>query len=102
MDKVKITNILKKFNFVNWDRYYGAEGSWSFYGWIEREKDNYKDFILIEFDNNNEVVYHGTSSKKHTREIAEILNRGHSDCKRVEHFCDIPNLIRLKDKTPDT
>jgi len=88
---------LKKLNFVNWDRYFGKGENLTFYGWIDRDKDNRKDFVFIEF-NEGGYITHGTSSSKHSKKIAEILGQGHSDCIRVEDFCDIPNVIKLKKK----
>lgn len=95
VNKKEIINILEKLSFVNWDRYFGEGENLSFFGWISRNKDNYKDFVLIEF-NSGGVVYYGTSSKKHTKKISEVLGKEHSDCTRVEDFCDIPNVIKLK------
>ncbi|MCF8070049.1 MAG: hypothetical protein K9L30_15820 [Desulfobacterales bacterium] len=88
--KEVIVNILKKLSFVNWDRYFEFEGGKSFFGWIERD-DNYKDFILLDFV--GKEIGFATSSKKFSKKIARILNQEHSDCKRVEYFCDIPNVI---------
>lgn len=93
-----ITNVLKKLWFVKWDRYFEYESGESFFGWIDREKDNYKDFVLLDFV--GKELNFATSSKKYSKEIAEILNQEHSDCKRIEYFCDIPNciLLSLKEK----
>ena len=48
--KKEIIDILKKLDFVMWDRYSGEGENLIFYGWISREKDLYKDFICIEFN----------------------------------------------------
>lgn len=92
-NKINIINILKKLYFVNWDRYFGEGENLTFYGWIDRD-DNYKDFVFIEF-NEGDYITHGTSSSKYSKKIAEILGTDHSDCKRVEDFCNIPNVIKL-------
>ena len=89
-----IVNILERLNFVNWDRYFGEGENLSFFGWIGREKDNYKDFVLVEFFG-EKIVYYGTSSKEYSKKVANILNQTHSDCKRVDHFCNVPNVIKL-------
>ena len=89
-----IENVLRKLSFVNWDKYFEYEGGLSFFGWIDREDDNYKDFVLIDFVGNN--ISYGTSSKEYSKKIADILNQDHSNCKRVEHFWDIPNVIKFK------
>ena len=86
-------NILRKLSFVKWDRYFGKEENLTFYGWIDRE-DNYKDFVFIEF-NDGGYITHGTSSNKYSKKISKILMKEHSDCKRVENFCNIPNMIKL-------
>ena len=93
-----IEKVLKKLTFVNWDRYFGEKGCWTFFGWIDREKDNYKDFVTIDFkvENNDLLISYATSSSKCTEEIAEILNCSHSACSRIEYFCDLPNLIKEK------
>ncbi len=88
-----IANVLKKLSFVNWDRYFG-EKELTFFGWINREKDNYKDFVTVVFNNKGLVVSYATSSAEYTREIAEILNFYHLPCNRIEYFCDLPNIIK--------
>ena len=98
MDKRKmIKNILKKLDFVNWDRYFGEE-ELTFFGWINRKEDNYKDFVTILFDEKGLVVSYATSSAEYTEKIAEILNLYHLPCNRVEYFCDLDNIIK-EDKT---
>jgi len=90
-----IINVLKKLDFVNWDRYFGEGNDLTFVGWIDRE-DEKKDFVVLDFS--VKPIWFATSSKKYSREIADILNQEHSDCKRVEYFCDIPNVIKLKNE----
>jgi len=94
-----ITRVLSKLFFVNWDRYFGDDSSLVFFGWIGR-KDNYKDFVSVDFiDNINSLsIGYATSSKEFTKKIADILNCEHSECKRVESFCDIDNCIKLEEK----
>ncbi|HDK42114.1 MAG TPA: hypothetical protein ENG87_01940 [Candidatus Pacearchaeota archaeon] len=95
--KEVIVNVLKKLDFVNWDRYFTYSGGLNVFGWIERD-DNYKDFVLLEFVDETYAslcIAYSTSSKEYTEKIAEILNQEHSECKRVEHFCDINNSIKL-------
>ncbi|MFH1365512.1 MAG: hypothetical protein ABIH28_02935 [archaeon] len=95
--KDAIINVLKKLDFVKWDRYFGKGDNLTFYGWIDRE-DNYKDFVFIEF-NEGEYITHGTSSSKYSKKIAEILGKEHSDCIRIEDFCNIPNMIKLEENS---
>lgn len=94
MDKRElIENVLKKLDFVNWDRYFGEE-ELTFFGWIDREEDSYKDFVTIVFDRNGLVITYATSSLEYTKKIAEVLNFYHSPCRRVEYFCDGNNIIK--------
>ena len=92
-----IANVLKKLSFVNWDRYFGEE-ELTFFGWINRKKDNYKDFVTIVFDEKGLVISYATSSAKYTEKIAEVLNFYHLPCSRIEYFCDLDNIIK-EDKT---
>lgn len=95
-DKRKvIANVLRKLYFVNWDRYFG-EQDLTFFGWIDREKDNYKDFVTVTFNDDGKSlgISYATSSVEWTKEIAEILNCEHFPCNRVEYFCDLPNIIK--------
>ena len=91
-----VANVLKKLDFVNWDRYFGENGCWTFFGWIDREKDNYKDFVTLDFqlEKNDILISYATSSAERTEEIAEILNCSHSACSRIEYFCDGENIIK--------
>jgi len=95
-EKKWIKENLVKINFVKWDRYFKFDGGFSFFGWINREKDDYKDFVLLDFIHGEEISF-ATSSKEYSKKIAEILNQEHSDCQRVEDSFDIDNCIKLKD-----
>jgi len=101
-EKEWIEKTLTDLYMVNWDRYFIFEGfSLTAFGWIERE-DNYKDFVILEFtlkDHKNPpcVYFLGTSSKKYSKTIAEILGSDHADCKRIENYFDIENCIKLRD-----
>lgn len=88
-----ITKVLKKLDFINWDRYFEFDGGCSFFGWINR-KDTHEDFVILDFVG-KEIGY-ATSSKGHSKQIGDALNQEHSECKRVEYFCDIDNCIKLK------
>jgi len=92
---------LESMPFVNWDRF--TTGDWGdydyvqVYGWIERE-DNYKDFVLVILWENGERFF-TTSSEKYTEDIFKVLFDEpldeHNDCKRVENYLNIPNMIEL-------
>lgn len=97
-----IENTLKKLPFVSWDRYIEDKDKKNnlieVYGWIERD-NNYKDFVLLEFDLNKKQVYFiATSSDRYSKEIAEILNSPHPGCIRVEDNFDVLNSIKIKFK----
>ena len=91
-----IGNVLKKLKFVNWDRYFGEKECLTFFGWIDRYKDNYKDFVTLDFREVGDelLISYVTSSKEWTEKIAEILNCSHSKCLRIEYFCDLDNIIK--------
>jgi len=93
-----IQKILSKLDFVMWDRYFGEIRCLTFFGWINREEDSYKDFVTITFNDegNAFLIDYATSSKKYTEKIAEILNCTHSSCSRIEYFCDLKNVIKEK------
>ena len=91
-----ISNVLTKLSFINWDRYFGEE-ELTFFGWINREKDKYKDFVTITFDERGLILSYATSSAEHTGKIAEVLNCYHLPCHRVEYFCDGDNIIKEDD-----
>lgn len=94
-DKTYFESILEKLDFVNWDRYFGEGENLVFFGWIKR-KDNYKDFVVLDFS--VLPVWFATSSKEHSKKIGELLeHRSHSDCNRVEDSFDIENMIKLKE-----
>lgn len=44
-----IEETLDRLPFVTWDRYVEFETLIRVYGWIEREEDEYKDFVLLDF-----------------------------------------------------
>lgn len=93
---------LRMLPFVQWDRfvplYAKDDKGVCVYGWIERKKDAYKDFISIDVYVSGDVNWM-TSSSERSLEIYRILNgsgRGHVRCKRVEDFFLVDNAIRLK------
>jgi len=101
-------DVMTDLPFVQWDR--GRE--WihenrkcmSIYGWIEREKDDYKDFVLIGIYENKDtrdakLEFLGTSSAKYSSKIHEILfpdadENEHNECFRLEDRFDAENIIR--------
>jgi len=98
--------------FVDWDRgtewIYEGRRCMNLYGWIDREEDEYKDFVLIGVYEQEEVeeadvAFHGTSSAKYSEEIHERLfpdedvDEMHNDCFRLEDAFDVPNMVRVQD-----
>ena len=60
---------MKKLSFVNWDRFVALTDIEVFFifGWIERKKDNYKDFAMLFYIHKGNGVFDTfmpTSSKK--------------------------------------
>lgn len=92
-EKDWIKNVLMKLDFVKWDRYYIQNSVFTVFGWIDRKKDSYKDFVILDFtlrgsSNPSCVYFLGTSSVEHSKKIADILGSQHSECNRVEYFMD--------------
>ncbi|MEK6840457.1 MAG: hypothetical protein AABX79_00710 [Nanoarchaeota archaeon] len=100
MEKEEIIKVLERLDFVNWDRYFGNGENLTFFGWIDR-KDTKKDFVVVDFSIT--PIWFATSSKIYSKRIGELLGaKEHSDCKRVEDFCNIKNMIKLEKATSIT
>ena len=96
---------LEELGFVEWDRYFGFEDDehgeiLTVYGWIEREKDSYKDFVLVKvFKKYEDITLEATSSAKYSEEIYETLygdTEDHIECARVENRFEIKNAVNLE------
>ncbi len=94
--KGQFESMMNALPFVDWDRYSGDEEVVSVYGWIDRDEDSYKDFVIIGVDKNGDS-YYDTSSAKYSAEIHKLLamQGKHSDCQRVEDFFDVKNAVKL-------
>lgn len=103
---INIENTLEALPFVSWDRFTcndneHGENEYTFYGWIDREQDSYKDFVLINFTFHHDYSvtrWFTTSSAKYSLTIHQLLEMdegGHEDCLRVEDYLDISNAIKL-------
>lgn len=90
---IKITTLLKIFPEVNWDRWSGELEDLTVFGWIKRE-DTHEDYVELSIEN-GEPISISTSSAKYSAKFCERLEFTHSDCKRVENYFNIPNVIRL-------
>lgn len=103
-----ITKTLNKLPFVSWDRFYREKTLVNrtqideilVFGWIDREKDNYKDFVVLAFyplEMTVELI--NTSSAKYSSEICKIFGHtGHNSCHRCEDHFKIQNCIRIRNK----
>jgi hypothetical protein len=105
-----VEDVMTDLPFVRWDR--GTEWTYGdglkamgIYGWIEREEDEYKDFVKIEIYEKADVEeakieFHGTSSEKYSEEIHKRLFpeddlETHNECFRLENRFDVDNVIYL-------
>ena len=98
--------ILERFTFVKWDRFTKIIATnlenarvVTCYGWIDREEDAYKDFVVIALViDRREVHFVMSSSAKYSERITEICNRNkefHNKCIRIEDAFEISNSIKL-------
>lgn len=98
--------VLGRFGFVNWDRLIfnktqNGPHVITCYGWIDREKDSYKDFVALHLVlDARKVLFSLSSSAEHNDRIAELcaeISGGtsiHKKCTRVEELFSVPNMIR--------
>lgn len=104
-----IGEILGRLEFVEWDRFTvnhdeQAGEIVNVYGWIERRRDEYKDFVVVRFfpDTEDSLIWYLTSSDKYTEEICRRIY-GHADdhnpCRRVEDEFEVENAVELGDQT---
>lgn len=96
-----IEGLLQKFDFVKWDRFVASSTSITFYGWIDRPQDSYKDFLVLDLYHNGSEPWFVTSdpNMEHERKIAKILTDDlstYNHCQRVEYNYNIKNSIKLK------
>jgi len=104
-----VEDVMTDLPFVDWDRgidwVYEGRKCVKIYGWIEREKDQYKDFVIVGIYENEdtedaEVEFLGTSSEKYSEEIFKRLLPDvdldeHNECFRLEDRFDAENVIEL-------
>ena len=103
--KMVVLEMLEKFYFVRWDRYIKVpdRDEYAFYGWIDREKDAYKDFILLEYRPTGLHTYYWlytTSSAERDAEIEMLVDGTEGKgipCQRTEYLLpELSNAIHLK------
>ena len=90
-----VSGVLAKLLFVEWDRFTFNNGLLTIFGWISRENDDYKDFVVLRFSE-IEVAFIQTSSLKYSAIIGEALGTGHTACHRAETYFKIPNVVKLE------
>ena len=100
-----MTDACNELPFVNWDRFVDCGRTVVVFGWIDREKDNYKDFVCVEISQRGYVDF-TTSSAKYSETISEIyvrhgrLSSGtHEPCQRLEdsqRLSGVKNVIKIR------
>lgn len=102
---------MRKCRFVEWDRFclqpdQNNEGELviTVYGWIERDADDYKDFVTVDFWTATQNLSYTTSSDRYTLELYELLvgeppGDDHGECQRVEHTFNVENCIELTEES---
>lgn len=97
-----IAETLNQFPEVKWDRYVELDDGYIYYGWIDRDKDSYKDFITMTFTIGDNYIdsFFVTSSAKHSKEFSKRIGaETHTDCKRVDaNLPAVINVTRLSDE----
>lgn len=102
-----LTDVCNELPFVNWDRFVDCGRSAVVFGWIDRKKDNYKDFVCVEVYPRGYLEF-TTSSAEYSETISEIyVNNGrlspgtHEPCQRVEdsrQLAGVKNAVKLKNR----
>ena len=102
-----LTDVCNELPFVNWDRFIDCSSTVVVFGWIDREKDNYKDFVSVEVSRRGYVDF-TTSSAKYSEIISEIYIKhgrlpasGHLPCQRIEdneQLANVKNMIRIRER----
>ena len=94
----EIEQKLENLSFVQWDRFVETSKEIYFYGWIKREKDCYKDFLVVVFNKTDNKFWYLTSSVGYDLQIDKILDipsKNRVICKRIEDNFIIKNSIKL-------
>ena len=76
------------------------------YGWIDRNKDSYKDFVTLHLVlDYKRVEFALSSSAEFNTEIADLCRElsglggaSYKQCVRIEDLFEIPNMIRLNER----
>jgi hypothetical protein len=102
-----LTKVCNELPFVNWDRFIDCGRMVVVFGWIDREKDSYKDFVSVEVSQRGYVDF-TTSSAKYSETISKIYashghlpSEAHEPCQRIEDnnlLAGIKNVVKIRDK----
>ena len=100
-----LTDVCNELPFVNWDRFVDCGRTVVAFGWIDREKDSYKDFVCVEVSLRGYVDF-TTSSAKYSETISDIFIKlgrlppgTHESCQRIEdseQLGGVRNFIRIR------
>ena len=91
----RIASWMNKLPVVKWDRISQKQNHLYAFGWIDRKKDSYKDFFMIDFVRGKPVDF-CSSDTIHNLRYSKILGLYHQKCERVEkRFKDVKNVIKL-------
>ena len=100
-----IESRLDALGMVRWDRFTVEPNTEvgqiiNVYGWIDRDEDNYKDFVLVRFmpETSDNYMWYVTSSAEYTETISNILfgdDVDHVDCQRVEDSFDVEDTTAI-------
>lgn len=100
-----ITGQLNAVSIVEWDRFVVMEPQdkqfVDVYGWIDRDEDEYKDFVWTRFYPDTGTFEYTTSSDEYTDYLADVWfdeddDGEHNPCRRVEDgFPEVENAIEL-------
>jgi hypothetical protein len=102
-----VTDVCNELPFVNWDRFIDCGSTVVMFGWIDREKDTYKDFVSVEVSNRGYVDF-TTSSAKYSETISDIYSSHgrlpsgvHRPCERIEdedQLAGVKNFVRIRNR----
>lgn len=95
--------VLKDLSWIEWDRFIEYEyddgtPAIDVYGWIERDGDDYKDFVLVTFcpDTKEHITSSPWADRQLNKELHGDLPDSGIDCQRVEEHFDGVNAVRLE------
>lgn len=101
MNKALVAKLQKKlasFTFVTWDRFIYDDDEFTFYGWIDRSKEERKDFLVLTYTERTREWSHVTSSAVRHQEINRLMGLEEIDtetCRRVEWQFKIKNMVQI-------